>query len=262
LFAKEGETMALIAPSFDDYATKYETIKLERDEAGILQVTIHADGKPAVWTSTLHDELAYCFTDIATDVENAVVVLTGVGDSFCAEIDFSSFNLGTAADWSQIIFEGQRLLNNLLSIEVPVIAAINGPALMHPEIPILSDITIAADTTRFQDGPHFPSGIVPGDGAHVVWTHVLGPQRGRYFLLTGQELDAKLALEYAVVNEVLPLEQVLPRARALAAQIAAKPPLARRYARAVLTREWKRLMHEQLGFGLAHEALAALTLGG
>jgi enoyl-CoA hydratase/carnithine racemase len=144
---------------------------------------------------------------------------------------------------------------------VPVIAAINGPALIHPEIPVLSDITIAADTTKFQDGPHFPAGIVPGDGAHTVWTHVLGPQRGRYFLLTGQEIDAKLALEYGVVNEVLPLHEVLPRARALAETIAAKPPLARRYARAVLTREWKRLFHEQLGFGLAHEALAALTLG-
>ena len=92
--------MALIAPSFDDYATKYENIKLERDEAGILQVTIHSEGKPAVWTSRMHDELAYCFNDISTDVENAVVVLTGVGDSFCADIDFSSFNLATAADWS------------------------------------------------------------------------------------------------------------------------------------------------------------------
>jgi enoyl-CoA hydratase/carnithine racemase len=88
--------MAPIAPSFDDYATKYETIKLERDEAGILQVTLHTDGGPAVWTSRMHDELAYCFADIATDAENAVVVLTGTSDSFCAEIDFSSFSLGTA----------------------------------------------------------------------------------------------------------------------------------------------------------------------
>ena len=218
--------MALIAPSFDKYENKYETIKLERDEAGILQVTIHNDGKPAVWTSTLHDELAYCFTDIGTDVENAVVILTGVGDSFCAEIDFSTFNLGTAADWSQIIFEGQRLLNNLIAIEVPVIAAINGPALMHPEIPILSDITIAADTTKFQDGPHFPSGIVPGDGAHTVWTHVLGPQRGRYFLLTGQEIDAKLALEYGVVNGVTAPEALMETVLAIAAEIAAKAPLS------------------------------------
>jgi enoyl-CoA hydratase/carnithine racemase len=252
--------MARIAPTFDDYSKKYENIQLERDDAGVLQVTVHSEGKPLVWTSQAHDELAYCFTDIACDPDNAVVVLTGVGDAFCPTIDFSSFNLGTAADWSHIIFEGQRVLNNLMSIEVPVVAAINGPALIHPEIPILSDITIAADTTRFQDGPHFPSGIVPGDGAHTVWTHVLGPQRGRYFLLTGQELDARKALEYGVVNEVLPLDQVLPRAREIAATIAAKPALARRYARVVTTREIKRLLHEQLALGLTHEALAALTL--
>lgn len=253
--------MARIAPTFDEYAKKYESIALERDDRGILQVTIHQNGKSAVWTSQLHDELAYCFTDIATDPDNAVVVLTGVDHAFCAEIDFSTFNLGTAADWSHIIFEGQRLLNNLMSIEVPVIAAINGPALIHPEIPVLSDITIAADTTRFADGPHFPAGIVPGDGAHTVWTHVLGPNRGRYFLLTGQELDAQKALEYGVVNEVLPLDQVLPRARALAEDIASKPPLARRYARVVTTREIKRVLHEQLALGITHEALAALTLG-
>lgn len=253
--------MTRIAPTFDEYAKKYETIALERDDRGILQLRIHTDGGNAVWTSQMHDELAYCFTDISTDPDNAVVVLTGTADTFCAEIDFTSFNLGTAADWSHIIFEGQRLLNNLMSIEVPVIAAINGPALIHPEIPVLSDITIAADTTAFADGPHFPAGIVPGDGAHTVWTHVLGPNRGRYFLLTGQELDATTAQSYGVVNEVHPLDQVLPRARALAEEIAAKPPLARRYARAVTTREIKRVLHEQLGFGLTHEALAALTLG-
>lgn len=251
--------MTRIAPSLEEYAQRYDNIRLERDN-GILQVTLHTEGKSLVWTAQAHDELAYCFTDIACDPENKVVVLTGAGEAFCSEIDFTSFNLSTAADWSHIIFEGQRLLTNLLGIEVPVIAAINGPATIHPEIPVLSDITIAADTSTFQDAPHFPSGIVPGDGAHVTWTHVLGPQRGRYFLLTGQELDAAKALEFGVVNEVLPLDQVLPRAHEIAATIAAKPPLARRYARAVLTRELKRLMHEQLGFGLAHEALGALSL--
>jgi enoyl-CoA hydratase/carnithine racemase len=251
--------VARISPSFDDYAKKYENIRLERED-GVLQLTVHTNGDGLVWTSQVHDELAYCFTDVACDPENKVVLLTGAGDAFCAEIDFSSFSLGTAADWSHIIFEGQRLLTNLMNIDVPVIAAINGPALIHPEIPILSDIVIAADTVAFKDGPHFPSGIVPGDGAHLAWTHVLGPTRGRYFLLTGQELDAAKALEYGVVNEVVPANQVLGRARELAVEIAAKPDLARRYARAVLTREIKRLIHEQLGFGLAHEALAALSL--
>ena len=252
--------MPRIAPTFDQYSTKYDNIKFERDDAGVLQVTLHTEGKSLIWTTTAHDELAYAFTDIACDPDNKVVVLTGTGDSFCSEIDFSTFNLSTATDWSHIIFEGQRLLNNLMSIEVPVIAAINGPATVHPELPVLSDVTIAADTTVFSDAPHFANGIVPGDGAHVCWMHVLGPQRGRYFLLTEQELNADQALDYGVINEVLGVDQVLPRAREIATRIAGKPPMANRYTRILLTREIKRLMHEQLGLGITHEALAALSL--
>jgi enoyl-CoA hydratase/carnithine racemase len=251
--------MTSIAPTLDEYADKYEHARLERQD-GILTVTVHTGGSSLIWTAQAHDELAYCFNDIACDPENEVVILTGAGDAFCAEIDFSSFSLGTAADWSHIIFEGQRLINNLLQIEVPVISAINGPVLVHPEIPMLSDITIAAEHTTFQDSPHFPSGIVPGDGAHTTWLYILGPQRGRYFLLTDQKLEAKQALDYGAINEVVAADQVLPRARALAEIIAAKPRLARRYSRVLLTREIKRLMHDQLSIGLAHEALAALSL--
>jgi enoyl-CoA hydratase/carnithine racemase len=252
--------VASIAPRLSEYASKYQHVRLERQD-GILVVTVHdGQGGSLVWTSQAHDELAYCFNDIACDRENQVVVLTGAGDSFCGAIDFSSFSLGTAADWSHIIFEGQRLINNLMLIEVPVISAINGPAIVHPEIPLLSDITIAADHTVFQDSPHFPSGIVPGDGAHVVWTHILGPQRGRYFLLTDQKLEAKQALDWGVVNEVVARDEVLPRALSLAQAIAAKPELARRYARVILTREIKRLIHDQLSLGITHEALAALSL--
>jgi enoyl-CoA hydratase/carnithine racemase len=252
--------VASIAPRLSEYASKYQHVRLERAD-GILVVTVHdGQGGSLVWTSQAHDELAYCFNDIACDRENQVVVLTGAGDSFCGAIDFSSFSLGTAADWSHIIFEGQRLISNLMMIEVPVISAINGPVLVHPEIPLLSDITIAADHTVFQDSPHFPSGIVPGDGAHIVWTHILGPQRGRYFLLTDQKLEAKQALDWGVVNEVVARDEVLPRALSLAQTIAAKPELARRYARVVLTREIKRLIHDQLSLGITHEALAALSL--
>lgn len=252
--------MARIAPVFEDYKDRYKTLKLERTDNGVLEVTVHTDGGPLVWTAEAHDEQAYAFEQISTDPDNKVVLLTGAGDAYCPSIDFSSFSLGTPHDWAEIIFEGQRLLNNLLAIQVPVVCALNGPALVHPEVPVLSDIIIAADTTTFSDSPHFASGIVPGDGAHIVWTHVLGPQRGRYFLLMGQELNAQQALDYGVVSEVLPADQVLARAREVAAQVAAKPMMARRYARAVVTREWKRLMHENLAFGLAHEALAALDL--
>jgi enoyl-CoA hydratase/carnithine racemase len=251
--------MPSLAPTFDEYAKKYETIELQRTD-GIVQMTLHSGDKSLIWTARAHDELAYCFTDLANDRENSVVILTGTGESFCAEIDFASFSLGSAQDWDHIIYEGRRLLQNLLEIPVPVVAAVNGPVLFHPEIPVMSDVVIAADTASFQDGPHFPSGLVPGDGAHIVWPHVLGSNRGRYFLLTGQVLDAPTALEYGAVNEVVPADRLLDRAWEVARSIAEKPLLARRYARAALTLELKRLMHEGLGYGLTMEALAVLGM--
>ena len=76
-----------------------------------------------------------------------------------------------------------------------MIAAVNGPALIHAELAVLCDIVIASENAEFQDAPHFPNGVVPGDGVHVVWPLVLGANRGRYFLLTGQKLRAKQALD-------------------------------------------------------------------
>ncbi len=251
--------MPSLALPFDEYAKKYEHIELERND-GVVLMTVHSGDKSLVWNSTAHDELAYCFSDLANDRDNKVVILTGTGENFCAEIDFSSFDLGTAQGWDHVIYEGRRLLNNLLEIPVPVVAAVNGPVFFHPEIPVMSDIVIASETASFQDGPHFPSGIVPGDGAHIVWPHVLGANRGRYFLLTGQVLDAATALQYGAVSEVVPPDQLLDRAREVARTIAAKPVLARRYARAALTLEFKRLMHEGLGYGLTMEALAVLGM--
>lgn len=253
--------MAFEGSTFAEYANRYENIRLERDESGVLTVTVHTGDGSLIWSSVAHDELAYCFADIAADKETRVVILTGEGDDFCTEIDFSSFALGNPSEWTHVVFHGQRLMNNLLSIEVPVIGAFNGPARIHPDLLLMSDVTVASATTVLQDAPHFGNGLVPGDGAHVVWMYVLGPQRGRYFLMMNQELDAVTALDWGVINEVVEPGRVLDRAREIAAELAAKPDVGRRYTRSVLTREWKRLMHEQLGYGLVHEALGVLDLG-
>jgi enoyl-CoA hydratase/carnithine racemase len=146
---------------------------------------------------------------------------------------------------------------NHLSIEVPMIAAVNGPAHRHAEIAILCDIVLATEHTTFQDSAHFSNGTVPGDGVHVAWPMVLGPNRGRYFLLTGQRLSAQEALKLGVVSEVLHRERLLPRAWELAEQIAARPSLAVRYARVAMTQVIKRLMLDNLGYGLALEGLGA-----
>jgi enoyl-CoA hydratase/carnithine racemase len=245
------------APRLDQYKDRYENIELYRTDDGVLVMRFHTGGGPLVWSALAHEELGYCFTDVGADRDNKVVVMTGTGADWCADINAGSFKLGTAGDWDLTFYDGRRLLNNLLDIEVPVISAINGPARIHPEIPVMSDIVIASENTVFQDAPHFMSGIVPGDGAHIVWPHLLGPNRGRYFLIMGQEIDARQALDWGVVSEVVPADQLKARTMEIASMIAAKPTLTRRYTRVALTQRYKRLMHEGLSLGLGLEALAA-----
>src|ERR1019366_2600494 len=141
----------------------------------------------------------------------------------------------TTDKWDHIYKDAKHLLMNLLDIEVPVIAAVNGPALIHAEIPVLSDIVICSENAEFQDAPHFPNGVVPGDGVHVVWPLVLGANRGRYFLLTGQKVSAREALTRGVVSEIVSRNKPLTRAWELAEKIAKRPRLASRYARVALT---------------------------
>ena len=244
---------------FEDYATKYQTIRMERRE-GILQMTLHTGGASLRWGFLPHGELPDAFHDVGTDRDNRVVIITGTGAEFSgprATPGTSSFPSRPAMERiDRIHWEGRHLLMNLLSIEVPVISAINGPAWRHSEIPLLCDIVLAARTARFQDSAHFSSEVVPGDGMHIVYPLLLGMNRGRYFLLTGQTLDADEALRLGLVAEVLPPDALLARAWELGRDLAARPTLLLRYTRLLFTEYWRRQMHDLLGYGLGMELLA------
>src|SRR5262249_32121643 len=158
----------------------------------------------------------------------------------------------------RILTEGKQGLMNFLNIDVPVISAINGPAWRHSELPLLADIVLAADTAAFQDSAHFTGGLVPGDGMHVVYPLLLGVNRARYFLLTGETLDAKKAQQLGLVAEVLPRDKLMARAWELADAMAKRPKSLLRLSRAVLTEHLKRHMQDYLGFGLYVEMLALM----
>lgn len=246
-----------------DYETKYETIRFERDN-GVLIVTMHSHGGPPQWgmsLKSLHAELPHAFLDIARDTENKVVVLTGAGDSFITSFnpDEMYHEASQGEMWPRIYEEGVGLLNNLLAIPVPVIGAVNGPAFIHAELLILSDIVLAAEHAEFADLAHVPGRTVPGDGVHVIWPMLLGPNRGRYFLLTGERIAAGEAKRLGVVGEVLPADELMARAKALGAQLAQLPMPILRYTRQVLVHDLRCRMMNSLSSGLAHEALGSLT---
>jgi enoyl-CoA hydratase/carnithine racemase len=242
----------------DEYQDRFEHVRLRRSD-GILEVTLHSGGGSMIWGTGPHRELSIAFDAIGSDPETRVVVLTGAGESFCADRDDSLSALRASPEgWNRIYWEGKRLIGSLLAIEVPIVAAVNGPARHHAELPVVCDIVLASETATFEDHAHFISGVVPGDGVQVVWPAVLGLNRGRYFLLTGQVLSSGEALELGVVSEVLAPDGLLPRAHELAAQIAARPVLATRYARIVLTEQLRRAMADGLGYGLALEGLALM----
>ena len=240
--------------SLDQYENQYHNIRFDRQD-GILQMTFHTNGGPLQWGGGPHEEFPRAFADAGSDRENRVIIVTGTGDTF-------SGPQGTAAgapkrapaEWDRTYWEGKKLLGNLLDIEVPMIAAVNGPALRHSEIPLLCDIVLASDTAAFQDSGHFMSNLVPGDGVHVVYPMLLGANRGRYFLLTGQRIEAQEALSLGLVGEVMPQDELLPRAWELARQLSEKSDLVLRYTRVATTQYIKRLMQDLLGYGLAPRA--------
>jgi enoyl-CoA hydratase/carnithine racemase len=239
----------------NDYAHRCSRAALRRD-GGVLEITLHnGHGASLVWDEPAHRELPDLFRDVANDPGNHVVILTGSGDDFCCTSDAASW-ADRSAGWDKIFTEGRRLIENLLSIEVPMIAAINGPATWHAELAVLCDIVLAAEHAVFQDAPHLPGGV-PGDGVHTVWPALLGPNRGRYFLLTKETLDAREAQRLGVVHEVLARDDLLTRAWALARHLDTHDPLTLKYTRLALTQTLKRAVLPDLAYGLALEGLAA-----
>lgn len=246
------------------YHKKYQNIRFGRDEQGVLVVTLHTRGGPCKWgtaATSLHGELGPAFQDIANDAENRVVIITGTGDTFIAEFDRDDLypEKEFAGMWERTYNEALPLLSNLLAIPVPVICAVNGPALIHSELAVCGDIVLAAEHTEFADLAHFCNGVVPGDGVQIIWPMLLGPNRARHFLLTGEYIGAKEALRLGVVNELLPNSQLLARALELASELAAKPDQVLRYTRSVLTRDLRRRVLDELANGLAHEGMALLS---
>lgn len=232
----------------------YEHVTITRDE-GIAEVHLHTNGGPMIWGPQAHNDTRDAFTELADDTSLKVVILTGEGPVYCTEMDSEAF-VSSGDPWSVIWYDVRRILQRLADIDVPVIGVLNGPAHIHAEFVFLSDIVLAADTASVAEHAHFMVGAVPGDGSQIIFPYVLGPQRAKHVLITGEIIDAAELLRIGAVNEVLPADEVLDRARQLARDLAEKPATLLRYTRAVLADPLRRLLAEGLSHGLALEGAA------
>jgi len=242
---------------FEKYRDAFPNARLTRSKTGVLEVVLHTDGGALVFNGHTHEQFVDLFHAIGSDPDNRVVILTGSGDAFMETISPEGFDFFTPQGYDKIFREGKKVLMNILDIEVPMIAAVNGPVRLHSEYILLADIVLATPATVFQDKPHFEFGIVPGDSINLLWQEVIGTIRGRYFILTRQELDAETAKEWGAVNEIVPAGQLLARAHEIAEGLAKLPPLTTRYTRIALTQKLRRIIDEGIGYGLALEGISA-----
>jgi enoyl-CoA hydratase/carnithine racemase len=244
-----------------DYFTKYENLHMERTASGVLTLRFHTNGGPITFTGTTHHHLPKALAEIGDDRDNKVVVVTGTGENFMDNIDGDSLGeIFKPAQWDKIYWEGRRVLQRLLELETPLIAAVNGPANVHSEYALLADIVIASEDATFMDKPHLGFNIVPGDGIHVIYEELLGVNRARYFALTQQKLTASDAERLGLVNEVVAKDKVYPRALELAEELATRPQLFLRYTTIALRQRLLTRLNEGTALGMALEGLTAADL--
>ena len=246
----------------EEYADSFRVLRLSRRD-GVLTVRMHYRDDVMTWTALAHREFPRLLESIRQDAGNRVVVLTGTGDAFIRTPegygDVYRSGKVRPADWERGLGEARRMLFGLLDLDVPVVAAVNGPVTGHAELVLLCDAVICTEETYFQDLAHLPGGLVPGDGVQVLWPLVLGPVRGKHFLLTAQKIHAREALALGVVGEVVAAADLERRAVEIAQGLAAVDPLVLRHTRQLLQRPLRRALDTDLMAGLGSEAYVSIS---
>lgn len=205
----------------------YETMSIERREHGIALVTLDRPERLNAVNGVMHSELARFSRDFASDPELRVLILTGRGRAFCAGGDFSPDANVTAGGGANMWIEARQIVDHILECDKPIISAVNGPAMgLGATVALLADVVVAGPNARFAD-PHVKMGIGAGDGGQLIWPALIGVNRAKYYLMTGEHIDGRQAVEMGLANfYVEKADELMPRALGIAEQLAAGAPKA------------------------------------
>ena len=213
-------------------AADFVTLRLER-VGQVLRVTIDHPSSPLnAVDDRLHQDLTALFAALKREDEARAVLLTGRGRAFSAGGDFAWFPALQEPGRLEVLRrDAKQLIWDLLDVEVPIVAAVNGHAMgLGASIALLCDVILMADTATIGD-PHVKVGIVAGDGGAAIWPLAVGPARAKEYLLTGDPLTAAEAERIGLVNHVVPAAELDAAAMAFATRLAAGAPLAVRYTK-------------------------------
>lgn len=203
----------------------------------------------------LHWALANVWRQLAADQEARVVILSGAGRAFCAggDLNWITSFLDDPAARDESIREGAQIIEEMLRFPLPVIAAVNGPAVgLGCSVALLSDIMLIADTAYLSD-PHVAVGLVAGDGGAAFWPMLTPIMRSREYLFTGDRIPAATAVELGFASRRVPAADLMSEAATLAGRLAAQPVEALQGTKRVVNMYLSQAMAGPLQAGFAAE---------
>lgn len=208
----------------------------------------------------MHEELEEIFGKISDDREIRSLIITGEGKAFSAGGDIKYFQEvikkgeRNVNEVKRLLRMGRKIIESLISIEIPTIAVINGPAMgQGATIALFCDIVIMSKNATIGD-PHVSVGLVAGDGGAVIWPLLVGIHRAKYYLMTGDPITADEAERIGLVNMVVPEEKLMEVSINLAKRLAMGPSLAVSWTKMAINKIIRQYMELVLDLSLAWES--------
>lgn len=227
----------------------------------VARVTLNRPAAKNAVDGPLHTALSRVFIDLGARRDLGAIVLSGVGDAFCAGGDIGWMH-EAARDpdrFEVVTWEAKRIVYAMLDCEIPIVGRLNGDAVgLGATLALLCDITVAADTARIGD-PHVRVGLNAADGGGFLWPQMVGFAKARELLLTGDLLTADEAHRLGAINHVVGAEALDAKVDDILRKLVDGPAKALRWTKAGYTIPLRQLAHGHMDAGTAYECLTNLT---